>query len=166
MSSSLPGGFVGPGMRKVWRALTSGIVSTLAMSLAFLMVNVQTRAQLRLFEAMARFFRVPGRVGLGFLVFVFFGVVVWPLLFAAIEPYLPPEGDPAVSGMLFATVLWVGFVIIGTTEIAAIVLPFYLAVTLVTHLVYGFTLGLVYGWKALALEGESPAMGQGIDERD
>lgn len=153
-------------MRKVWRALTSGIVSTLVMSTAFLMVDVQTRAELGLFQALSRFFGMPDRVGLGFLIFVFFGVVVWPLVFAAVEPYLPPEGDAAVSGMLFATVLWVGFVLIGTTEIAAIILPFYVAVTLVTHLLYGFTMGLVYGWDALALDAESPALSQGIDDHE
>lgn len=153
-------------MRKAWRAITGGIAGTLAMSTAFLMVDVQTRTKLELFEALARFFGVGERVGLGFLIFVFFGVVVWPLFFAAIDPYLPPKGDAAVSGMVFATVLWVGFVLIGTTQIAVIVLPFYLGVTLLTHLVYGFTMGLVYGWNALAVESGTHTLGQGVDDRD
>ncbi|MBX0296747.1 DUF6789 family protein [Haloarcula nitratireducens] len=145
-------------MRKLWRTLVSGVVSTVIMMFLLLLIDIQTRARLLLFETLARLFGLPGRVGLGFLVAVFFGVVVWPALFVAAEPYLPPEGDEAVSGMLFATALWVGFLLIGTAEIPLFLFPFYAAVTLITHLVYGFVLGLVYGWEPLAANRSS--MGQ------
>lgn len=154
---------MGGTMKKRWRALLSGAAGTLAMTTVFLVIDVETRARLLLFEALARFFGVPERVGLGFLVFVVFGVVVWPLLFATLEPRLPPQGDAAVSGMLFATVLWVGFVLIGTSEIVVLLFPFYAAVTLVVHLVYGFTMGLVYGWHALASRPEGSAVGRRVD---
>lgn len=142
-------------MRRAWRAVVGGLVSTLAMATIFLLIEVQTRARLRLFEALARFVGLPDRLVLGFLVFVFFGVVVWPLVFVVADQYLPPRDDSAVSGMVFATILWVGFLVIGTAEIAVVLLPFYAAVTLVAHLVYGFTLGLVYGWAPLATDGQT-----------
>lgn len=153
-------------MRKVWRAIAGGIVSTFAMMSIFLVVDVQTRARLLLFEALARLFWMPDHVGLGFLIAVFFGVVVWPLVFVFLEPRLPPGDDPAVSGMLFATVLWVGFVLIGTSEITTLLFPFYLAVTLLTHLVYGFVLGLVYGWAPLASSRDAGAVGPAVDGGD
>ncbi|RRJ31497.1 DUF6789 family protein [Halocatena pleomorpha] len=133
-------------MHKVQRAITAGVASTTVMSMALLIVDVQTRSELSLFDALARFFGMPGRVGRGLLIFFFFGIVVWPLLFALLFPYLPPQHDPAVKGMLLATVLWIGFVLVGTAQIDTSVVLFYLAVTLLTHLAYGFTLGAVYNW--------------------
>lgn len=153
-------------MWKVWRATAGGIVGTFAMMAVLLIVEVQTRARLLLFEALARQFGLPEQVGLGFLVAMFFGVVVWPLVFVAVEPRLPPDDDAAVSGMVFATVLWVGFILIGTTEIAFLLLPFYVAVTLFVHLVYGFTLGLVYGWAPLASSHDTNTVGQAVDGGD
>lgn len=153
-------------MRKVGRAIVAGVVSTFAMMVLLLMVEVQTRTQLLLFEALARLFGMPDQVELGFVVAAVFGVVVWPLLFVFVEPYLPPGDDPAVSGMLFATVLWVGFVLVGTAEVPLLVFPFYVAATLFTHLVYGFTLGLVYGWEPLASNHRSRSVGQSVDGGD
>ena len=153
-------------MRKVGRAILAGVVSTSAMMVLLLMVEVQTRTRLLLFEALARLFGMPDRVALGFVVAATFGVVVWPLLFVLVEPYLPPDDDAAVSGMLFATVLWVGFVLLGTSEVPLLVFPFYVAATLFTHLVYGFTLGLVYGWAPLAPNHRSRSVGQSVDGGD
>lgn len=150
-------------MRKAWRAIVAGVASTFVHMSILLLVDVQTRARLPLFEALARLFRVPGQVGLGFLISVTFGVIVWPLLFIFVEPYLPPKDDEAVSGMLFAIGLWVGVVLLGTAEMRYLLLPFYLGATLVTNLAYGFTLGLVYGWAPLSEPGASRATGRGID---
>jgi hypothetical protein len=133
-------------MGTVLRAITGGAVSTTVMVVTLLVVDIETRSRLSLFEAIARFVGVPGNTGLGFIVFLAFGVVVWPLLFAFLEPYLPPAHDSAVSGMLFASALWVAFMLVGTAEITVILVAFYAAVTLLAHLAYGFTLGLVYGW--------------------
>lgn len=152
-------------MQRVWRAILGGVAATLVMSIALLMLEVQTRARLALYEALARLFGVPDSVGLGFVVFAFFGVFVWPLLFALVESRLPPSGDPAVSGMLFASVLWLGFLLLGTTELIVHLLPFYAVVTLLVHLVYGFTLGLVYGWRPLLSETEARSLGHDVERR-
>ena len=151
-------------MQRAWRAIIGGLAGTLAMSAALFLVEVQTRARLALYEALARQFGVPDSVGLGFLIFAFFGVVVWPLLFTLLESRLPPSGDPAVSGMLFSSVLWLGFVLLGTSEIHVLLLPFYAVVTLLVHLVYGFTMGLVYGWRPLLSESEARSLGHGVEQ--
>lgn len=151
-------------MQRAWRAIVGGITGTLVMSVALLVMEVQTRARLALYEALARLFGVPDSLGLGFLIFAFFGVVVWPLLFTLVESKLPPSGDPAVSAMLFSSVLWLGFVLLGTTEIQVLLLPFYAVVTLLVHLVYGFTLGLVYGWRPLLSEAEARSLGHGLEQ--
>lgn len=116
------------------------------MIFSLLIIDVETRSKLSLFEALARFFGVPGDVGLGVLVFLVFGVFVWPVVFVYVSPYLPPKGDQAVKGMVFATVLWVAFILIGSAQMDVILVLFYLVITLFTHLAYGFTLGLLYGW--------------------
>ena len=142
-------------MGTVQRAAVGGLAGTIAMGTLLVLLEVQMRTRLLLFEAVARFFQVPGRADFGVVLAGLFGVVVWPPIFAAVEPYLPPE-DPAVSGMVFAAGLWVAFVALATTEVTVVLLPLYLAVTLLAHLVYGFTLGTVYGWTP-APDGDAPA---------
>ena len=88
-------------MGTVQRAAVGGLAGTIAMGSLLVLLEVQMRARLLLFDAVARFFQVPGRADLGVVLAGLFGVVVWPPIFAAVEPYLPPE-DPAVSGMVFA----------------------------------------------------------------
>lgn len=147
-------------MRKALRAITGGVVGTTIMVVALLVMDVETRSKLSLFEAIARFFGVPNQVALGFLVFLFFGVVVWPLVFAAVDPYIPPGEDSAVSAMLFAAALWLAFMVVGTAEMDIILLPLYAIMTLLAHLAYGFTLGLVYGWRGWPSTSEPASIGR------
>lgn len=133
-------------MHRALRAFVGGSVATAVMTIALLVMDVETRAQLGLFEALARFFGMPNQVGLGFLAFLAFGVFVWPLVFAAVESHIPPRKDVAVRGMLFGAALWVAFAVIATAELQVILVFLYAALTLFAHLLYGFTLGLVYGW--------------------
>ena len=142
-------------MGTVQRAAVGGLAGTIAMGTLLFLLEVQMRARLLLFDAVARFFQVPGRADFGVILAGLFGVVVWPPIFAAVEPYLPPE-DPAVSGMVFAAGLWVAFVALATTEVTVVLLPLYLTVTLLAHLAYGFTLGWVYGWNPTS-DGDAPA---------
>lgn len=153
-------------MRKGWRAVLGGVVGTFAMMGILLIFEVQTRARLLLFEALAGMFGLSDRIGLGMLVAMLFGIVVWPLVFVVVEPFLPTRDDAAVSGMLFATVLWAGFILLGSTEMSGLFLPFYLVLTLVVHLVYGFSLGLVYGWAPLAAGPGSDSVDQAVDGGD
>ena len=142
-------------MNRVGGAVAGGLAGTALMSLVFVLMEVQTRYVLHIFDVIARFVRRPGDPYVGFVLFAVAGVVVWPLLFVALEEYIPRGPDPAVQGMVFALPLWVLFAVTGRGDLAWPTLLIYATFTLFAHLVYGFTMGAVYA--ALA-EGRSPTV--------
>ncbi|WP_435335670.1 DUF6789 family protein [Haloarchaeobius sp. TZWWS8] len=125
-------------------AFAGGLAGVTVMSTLFVIFEVQTRTQMELFEVVSRFAGVPGQVFVGFALFLVAGVVAWPLLFVALEAYVPLELDPATAGMGFATLLWVAFVVTGRGSLGGAILVVYAVSTLLAHLAYGFTLGAVY----------------------
>lgn len=131
-------------MNRALSAILGGAVGTAVMSVVLAMIEVEARYAIGIFEAIARFVRVPGEPVLGFLIYVLVGTVAWPLLFLSLEQYVPLDLDPAVAGMLMGTVLWFGFAIIGRGDMTGPLLLVYLTFTLLAHLAYGFVLGAVY----------------------
>lgn len=131
-------------MNRAVSAILGGAVGTAVMSVVLAMIEVEARYAIGIFEAIARFARVPGEPALGFLVYVLVGTVAWPLLFLGLEQYVPLELDPAVAGMLMGTVLWFAFAVIGRGDVGGPLLLVYLTFTLLAHLAYGFVLGAVY----------------------
>ncbi len=144
--SDLPSSVV-EGMQTV----KAGIVSTALMLFIFLAAESESGFKLGVPSAIAKFVRMPGKIYLGFFVFVFVGIVVWPLLFAAIEDQftvLPWSGDIAVRGVMFSFLLWLAFLGLGSAGrqldgIALLVL--YLVFSLLAHIAYGYSLGVFYG---------------------
>lgn len=131
-------------MNRPTSAIVGGVVGTTVMSMILAMIEVEARYAIGLFQAIARFARVPGNQFLGFVIFALVGAIVWPLLFLGLERYLLPDSDPAVRGLLMGLILWIGFAVIGRGSIGGVLLIVYLAFSLVAHLAYGFTLGAVY----------------------
>ncbi|MBX0288231.1 DUF6789 family protein [Haloarcula salinisoli] len=131
-------------MNRTTSAIVGGFVGTAAMSVVLTILEVEVRYGLGVFDAIARFVRVPGDPVLGFAIYVMVGTFGWPLLFLSLERYVPLSLDPAVAGTLLGTVLWLGFAVIGRGDLAGALLLVYLAATLVAHLVYGFSMGAVY----------------------
>lgn len=131
-------------MNRVGGAVAGGVAGTALMSLVFVLMEVQTRYVLLIFDVIARFVRQPGNPYVGFLLYAVAGTVVWPLVFVALEDYIPRGPDPAVRGMVFAAALWVPFVITGRGNLEWPTVLLYATFTLFAHLVYGFTLGAVY----------------------
>ncbi|WP_435360475.1 DUF6789 family protein [Haloarchaeobius sp. DFWS5] len=125
-------------------AIAGGVAGVTVMTVLFVIFEVQTRTEMELFEVVARFAGVPGHVYIGFALFVAAGVLAWPLLFVALESYIPLTLDPAAAGMGFAIVLWLAFVITGRGSLSGVILLVYAVSTLIAHLAYGFTLGAVY----------------------
>lgn len=82
-------------------------------------------------------------VTMGFLVFLLGGMLPWPLLFAALMGYLPGKRPP-VTGVVFGTILWTGFIFGFYEGYTGTALALYLALTLVAHWAYGFGVGLVF----------------------
>lgn len=133
-------------MNRPSSAVVGGVVSTAVLSLLLILTEIQTRSQIEMFEVIARFVGLPGHVVIGFGLFVAAGVFAWPLLFIALEPYIPRGPDPAARGMVFAFVLWIAFVTTGRGEIGWPLVIVYAGLTLLAHLAYGFTLGAVYAF--------------------
>lgn len=81
----------------------------------------------------------------GYLIFLFGGMTVWPLLLASIGTYLP--GDRfALKGIAFGMVLWTGFAPSFYTGQTGLFLGLYLFITFFAHVFYGFTLGSVFDY--------------------
>lgn len=131
-------------MNRALGAVVGGAVGTTVMSVVLAMVEVEARYAIGVFDAIARFVRVPGNPALGFLIYALVGTLVWPLLFLSLESYVPLDLDPAVAGMVMGSVLWFPFAVVGRGDMAGPLLLVYLAFTLLAHLAYGFTLGAVY----------------------
>ncbi|WP_129114571.1 DUF6789 family protein [Halegenticoccus tardaugens] len=131
-------------MNRPLSAIAGGVAGISVMSVLLLLLEVETREAIGLFEAVARFVGMPGNQFLGVIIFLVAGAVAWPLLFLALEDYLPGGPDPATRGMAFASVLWIAFVIAGRGDIGGPLFVVYAGLTLVAHLAYGFTLGAVY----------------------
>jgi hypothetical protein len=137
---------------QVGAAVAGGVVGTGVISGILVMLEVQMRDVLHLFDAVARFVGLPGQTFLGFVIYSLAGAVVWPLIFLALRPYLPRGPDPAAQGAVFATALWVVFAFTGRGDLSGGLLVVYLVFTLLAHWAYGFTMGAVYGY----LTGETP----------
>ncbi|XVH30470.1 DUF6789 family protein [Haloferacaceae archaeon DSL9] len=130
-------------MKRIGSAIAGGVAGMAVMSLLLLLLEVETREQIGVFDAVARFVGMPGNTFLGFVFFLAAGCLAWPLLFLALESMVPIR-DRATKGMLFATVLWIAFVITGRGDLSGPLLLIYAVFTLISHLAYGFTLGAVY----------------------
>jgi len=131
-------------MDRVPSVIAGGIAGTATLSLLMLLLEVQTREQILTFDVIARFVGVPGQPSIGFVLFVLAGTIAWPLVFIAVERYLPFGPDPAGRGVALSLALWVAFVITGRGDIGGPLLIIFVGYTLVSHVVYGFILGAVY----------------------
>lgn len=130
-------------MNRPGSAIVGGLVGTTVLSALLVLLDVQARSAIQIFEVIARFVGMPGEEFLGFVIYVLAGVVAWPLLFVALEPYIPRGPDPAARGVVFATALWLVFVVTGRGDLDGPILIIYAAYTLFAHWAYGFALGAV-----------------------
>ncbi|WP_245779469.1 DUF6789 family protein [Halostagnicola kamekurae] len=131
-------------MNRFGHVIAAGVSATAVMSLLLLLLEVQTRSEMNLFSVIARFIGTPNDPTVGFVLFAVAGSVGWPLLFLALEPYLPFGPDPAARGVVFASILWIPFVVAGRGNVDGPLLVLFGAYTLFAHWAYGFTLGAVY----------------------
>jgi hypothetical protein len=81
----------------------------------------------------------------GYVIFLGGGMTTWPLLFASIGRYLPGEKF-ATAGIAYGFVLWTGFVLAFNVGYSGLALALYVVITLVAHLVYGFSMGSVFDY--------------------
>lgn len=140
-------------MNRPLSAIGGGVVGTAVLSVLMIMLRFQTRGEVGIFKAIARFVGVPDRIVIGFVLFAVAGVLLWPLLFVVLEPYIPFGPDPADRGMVLAGVLWIAFVLTSWGKIGWPIVLVYAVATLIAHLAYGFALGSVYAYLREPLGG-------------
>lgn len=138
-------------MERWKRAVAGGVAGTTAMATVLLIGEAESSFVIGTSAAIERYVRLPGAPLLAVLVFFLVGMVVWPLVFVALERWLervPGGVDPAIRGMVFAVPLWVVFALVGTpaaiADVSTGVIVLHLGFTLFAHLVYGYVLGAVY----------------------
>jgi len=131
-------------MDRVPSVVAGGIAGTAVLTLSLLLLEVQTREQIRMFDVIARFVGLPEQTTVGFVLFILAGVLAWPLLFLAVEGYLPFGPDPAARGAVMAVALWIAFAYAGRGTLSGPLLLIYAGYTFFAHIAYGFILGAVY----------------------
>ena len=131
--------------RVVLSAFVGGLVGLVLM----MPVLLGLPALLGLFEAdplisvtdLGRVIGIQPSLLLGLAVFLAGGVIALPLLFTVAGGFLPPREPRAVRGVVFATIMWTGFVIAYRPGPRSVVL--FGALSLAGHWVYGYALGAV-----------------------
>lgn len=131
-------------MNRPASAIAGGFAGTVVMSALMLLLDVQARDPIQTFDVIARFVGVPEQQAVGFVIFAVAGTIAWPLVFIALERYIPRGPDPASRGVVFATALWAVFAVTGRGDMSGSVLAIYAGYTLFAHWAYGFTMGAVY----------------------
>ncbi|SNZ02563.1 hypothetical protein SAMN06269185_0053 [Natronoarchaeum philippinense] len=131
------------------RVVLSAFAGGLAGLIAMTPVLLGLPALLGLFEAdplvsvtdLGRVIGVQPSLLLGLAVFLAGGVIALPLLFTVAGAFLPPREPRAARGIVFATIMWTGFVIAYRPGPRNVVL--FAALSLAGHWVYGYALGAV-----------------------
>ena len=95
------------------------------------------------FAGFGAFFGLEPSVQLGVVLFLIGGTAVLPLMFVVVGAFLPPRSPRYVRGATFATLFWTGFVPAFWPGGSALTVALFLIVSLVSHWVYGLTLGYV-----------------------
>jgi len=131
------------------RVVLSAFVGGLAGMVLMTPVLIGLPAFLGLFEAapliniteLGRVVGIEPSLPLGLAVFLSGGVIALPLLFTVAGGFLPPQQPRELRGVVFATIMWTGFVIAYWPGPQSAVL--FGALSLLGHWVYGYALGTV-----------------------
>ena len=91
----------------------------------------------------------PGSPVIGWLLHFFIGTVIWGVAFAMVHDHLP--GASWLRGLIFAIGAWLLVAAAGASLIEARLLAIdvnasMILSTLAIHVLYGVTLGVIYGW--------------------
>ena len=122
--------------------IAGGIVGTTLMTGVLFLVNATLTPGIDVFGTLAELAGVGGSPTLGLALFFGAGTFAWPLLFVTLGAYLPGATRPQ-QGIVFAAVLWTGFVVAFASRYAGFDLVVFVAFSVVTHLAYGWVLGFV-----------------------
>lgn len=132
--------------RLVLTAMVSGLVGMVLM--VPLLVGVPVLFGVFRTEPIAQFANFGGAffgpelsLMLGIVLFVIGGMTVLPLMFLVVGAFLPPEKPRFARGITFATIIWTGFLLGFWPGEGAFAIAIFLIVSLLSHWIYGATLG-------------------------
>jgi cytochrome c oxidase subunit 1 len=132
------------GVREIVSAMGAGLVGTAAMApvlaVAFVLDFVETAA----FEGLATIVGLGPSLPIGLFIFVGGGMTTLPLLYVSLAVFLP-GGSARGKGVVFASIVWTGWSFAFFTGQTGLALASYLLLGLLAHVVYGATLGTIYG---------------------
>lgn len=137
--------FPAPEVNELERALggiAGGIVGTMLMTGVLFIVNATLTPRIDVFGTLAELAGVGDAPGVGLALFFGAGMFAWPLLFVTLGAYLPGSTRPQ-QGIVFAAVLWTGFITAFYSRYAGFDLVVFVVFSVVTHLAYGWVLGFV-----------------------
>lgn len=130
-----------------------GLIGTAAMTVGLLVAQSLGAFDMAAFTLLAELTGLAAvspvnALALGYVIFLFGGMVLWPLLFVSAGTYLPGRRF-ATKGIPFGFVIWTGFVLafapaVGGGTLATYAL--YAVLTLLAHFAYGFSLGAVFDY--------------------
>ncbi|MFC6953184.1 DUF6789 family protein [Halorubellus litoreus] len=122
--------------------IAGGIVGTMLMTGVLFIVNATLTPGIDVFGTLAELAGVGDAPAVGLALFFGAGMFAWPLLFVTLGAYLPGATRPQ-QGIVFAAVLWTGFITAFYTRYAGFDLLVFVVFSIVTHLAYGWVLGFV-----------------------
>jgi cytochrome c oxidase subunit 1 len=137
----------GRGALSVRGAVTAGaagLAGTAAMAPFLLLASLVGALDPAAFAGLAEIVGLGPSLPLGLVIFVGGGATTFPLLFLTLGPYLPGR-TVALRGLVFATVVWTGFVPGYYGGQSGVLLAVFLLVSLAAHWAYGTVLGLLVG---------------------
>lgn len=126
----------------VLRTVAAGFVATAVMVVLLFVVQTLYPGDITAFRSLAEFLVGRESLPLGLLVFFVGGTLAWPLMFVSLGTFLP--GDTRTrQGVVFALVLWVGFVVALGRQLSGVDIAVFVVVGLVLHVIYGYVLGFL-----------------------
>jgi hypothetical protein len=128
------------GVRGVVTAGGAGVLGVLAMAPFLALMTLVGALDPASFAGLAEIVGLGPSVPLGVALFVINGATVFPLLFLTLGPYLPGR-TVGLKGIVFATVVWTGFVPGYYGAQSGVLLAVFLLVSLAAHWAYGTVLG-------------------------
>lgn len=129
-------------MERAAGGIAGGIVGTMLMTGVLFLVNATLTPGIDVFGTLAELAGVGNAPALGIGLFFGAGMLAWPLLFVTLGAYLPGATKPK-QGIVFAAVLWTGFITAFYSRYAGFDLVVFFVFSIVTHVAYGWVLGFV-----------------------
>lgn len=124
------------------RTIVAGFVATALMTVLLLAVQSAYWGEFEVFETLANIAGARESFVLGLFLFFLGGTIAWPLMFISLGTFLPGKTRMR-QGVVFALVLWVGFIVAFSRELTGLDFVVFFLVSLALHAIYGYVLGFV-----------------------